>query len=314
MRKIYLLAGLLFAFSAQSQVLISDDFESYPVGSYFGGHWSNWSGATGAENIIVSQDRAVSGTKSGYISNDGIQDAILQFGDEFYEGEFNLQMKMYVPSAGGAYTNIQEKAEIGAGNFANVFTFGYTPTQIPTSTPGEAHATGTEGYYSFEYPTDEWFTFNVKVSLDELYVTPTVNGEFIEDGAPVDVSLVKIPYGGDYFSIAAFDLFSYVSGAANSTWYIDDVVFAKGELAGVKDANVSEYKIYPTVVSNQVFTVSGKDKINNLEVYNMAGQQVLKLAPNATSVQVNASKLTAGTYVVKIVGEKNILSKKVIVK
>lgn len=311
MRKFYLFASLLALSAANAQVIIDDDFEGYPVGSYFGGHWSNWSGTSGSENIIISTDQAASGTKSGYISNDGIQDAVLQFGSEYFVGTYTLQMKMYVPSDGGAYTNIQELSDIGSGNFANVFTFNYTPTSTPSSTPGKAYAVGTDYYYPFDIPNDEWFTFQVVIDLDNFVIVPTVNGTFTYNGA--DPGYGDIPYAGDYYSIAAYDMYSYVSGAAVTKFYVDDVVFAEGALA-VNDVNAKSFSVYPTVVDNQTFNVSGKTKISTVEVYNMAGQQVLKLAPNALSAEVNASRLTPGTYIVKVIGEKETLSKKIIVK
>lgn len=76
--------------ATNAQVTINDNFESYPVGSYFGGHWSNWSGTTGAENLIVTNAQASSGTKSGAINTNG-QDVILKVPTAF-EG--------YIPISG----------------------------------------------------------------------------------------------------------------------------------------------------------------------------------------------------------------------
>ena len=60
-----------------------------------------------AENIIVSDDFAASGTKSGFIGpGQGPQDALLYLGNET-TGDYTLRWNMYVPSGNEGYFNVQ---------------------------------------------------------------------------------------------------------------------------------------------------------------------------------------------------------------
>lgn len=316
MKKIYFLglalAGLL---TANAQVIIQDDFESYPLGPYFGEHWSTWSGSSGAENIIISSDQANSGTKSGYIGDGGVQDAVWQFGDEYASGTYTIQWKMYIDFGAGAYTNIQEKTIIGAaGNFANVLQFGTNAAEEVT--PGMASWTGIRSsdganvYVTFPFTEETWFDVKMVVNLD---ASPKTAQLFI-DGEEILTEFGPLGYNGDFGTLAGIDFYSYTAdGGIINSFYIDDVVFAQGTL-GVNDAqSVSTISVYPTV-ANDVINVSAKSNISEVTVFNTAGQQVAKVAGNGTSVQVNVSALPAGVYVVKTVAGKEIKTTKVVVK
>lgn len=57
---------------------------------------------------------------------------------------------------------------------------------------------------------------------------------------------------------------------------------------------------YPNPVNN-MFTITYKDAISNVTVYNMLGQAIITNSSNAASAQVNMSAFAAGTYIVKVV-------------
>jgi len=321
MRKIYLIASVMIMAAANAQVSINDNFESYPVGSYFGGTWSNWSGASGAENLRVTTAQAASGTKSGTISVDG-QDVIMKT-PTAYLGVHTYQWKMFIPANKSAWMAFMEDTSNPANYGTDPMPFKLnfnTNTVIGTDNYDNKmyvslYATDTSVSLSppITYPIGQWATYKVVFDLDSAIVSLYING----------TKIIETDYTAPGLSVGGADLWKFDTGnlfitGATSTndpceWYIDDFVYGEGDLATV-DVTANSFSVYPTLVSNQVFNVSGKSKITNVEVYNIAGQQVLKLAPNATSVQVNTSKLVPGTYIVNVTGDQTKLSKKIIVK
>ena len=76
---------------------ITDNFESYTEGERIyttdeGGHWADWASG-GATALLSSSVYARSGTKSGYIPDDGTTDAVLDLGNKIF-GEWGLEFWM----------------------------------------------------------------------------------------------------------------------------------------------------------------------------------------------------------------------------
>ncbi|WP_452226507.1 fibronectin type III domain-containing protein [Lacinutrix cladophorae] len=59
------------------------------------------------------------------------------------------------------------------------------------------------------------------------------------------------------------------------------------------------FTYYPNPVSNALVLKAQKD-IENISVYNMLGQEVLRTAPNAVNTEVNMTSLQSGAYFVKV--------------
>jgi len=321
MKKIYLLSSLMIMAVANAQVSINDNFESYPVGSYFGGHWSNWSGASGGENLRVTTAQASSGTKSGTISVDG-QDVILKVPTAF-TGVHTFQWKMLVPADRSAWLAFMEDTSNPAnyGTDSMPFKLNFNTNSLIGTDDYDnkmyvsLYATDTSVSLSdpITYPIGQWATYKVVFDLDSAIVSFYINGTKIIE---TDYTAPGLAVGGaDMWKFDTGNIFITGSTSTNDPceWYIDDFVYGEGDLA-TTEVTANSFSVYPTLVSNQVFNVSGKSKISSVEVYNIAGQQVLKLAPNATSVEVNTSKLVPGTYIVNVTGDQTKLSKKIIVK
>lgn len=321
MKKIYLIASIMIMAATNAQVTINDNFESYPVGSYYGGHWSNWSGASGAENLIVTNAQASSGTKSGAINTNG-QDVILKVPTAF-EGVHTYQWRMFVPANKSAWIAFMEDTSNPAAyaddsmpfklNFNTNTFIGATNYDNKMYVSLYADAGTVSLTDPITYPIGQWATYKVVFDLDAAKVALSIDGTLILD---TDYTAPGLSVGGaDIWKFDTGNIF--ITGATSTNdaceWYIDDFVYGIGDLA-TADVTANSFSVYPTIVSEQMFNVSGKSKITSVEVYNMAGQQVLKLAPNATSVQVNTSKLAPGTYIVNVNGEQTKLSKKIIVK
>ena len=301
MKKIYFLAlSLVLGFSANAQV--TENFDSYPLGPYFGGNWTTWSGASGAENIIISNDQAASGTQSGYVGNDGVQDAVLMLGNKS-SGVWTYEMKMYIEFGLTGYFNFQEDQDPAAtgGVWGLSFHFNDQVNYADYPDQGILYG-GDEFFYPFDFPYDQWFTLKYVYDIAANTVVVTLDGTEIYNGlAGLDESPSAPQLGGvDFFSIHA-----------NNSYYVDDIVFS--DSMGVTDMTGSTISVYPTVVKDNV-NISAKSNISDIAVFNTAGQQVMKANPNAQSTQVNMSALPSGVYIVKIQAGKETLTKKVVVK
>ncbi|WP_055436516.1 T9SS type A sorting domain-containing protein [Lacinutrix algicola] len=68
----------------------------------------------------------------------------------------------------------------------------------------------------------------------------------------------------------------------------------------VEDFNrVSLFSYYPNPVNNTL-TLNAQQAINNVSIFNMLGQEVIKSAPNAVSKAIDMSNLQSGAYFVKV--------------
>lgn len=311
MKKIYFLALALTGF-VFSNAQLTDDFESYPEGPYFGGNWTNWSNdPTATElHLIVATDQAAGGTKAGYIGSDLVQDPVLNVGLKT-SGVWTYSHDMYIDFGSSGYFNAQhDLASLGTeGNWAYQAYVGIDPTQTGTPpSPGLFYLATAGIAYSFPYVEEEWFNIALEHDLDNDIVRIYLNGELLAFGEGSD-----LPLGDDPVFQGKLNGFNYYSAAGTNSMYFDNVKFYEGPLA-VNDANVvSTISVYPTV-ANEVINVTAKSNISEVSVFNTNGQQVAKVAGNGTSAQVNVSALPAGVYIVKTVAGKETKTTKVVVK
>jgi len=78
-------------------------------------------------------------------------------------------------------------------------------------------------------------------------------------------------------------------------------------------ASPDAFTFYPNPVSNML-NIKAQNNINNVAVYNMLGQEVLRTAPNAVVSEVDMSSLQTGAYFVKVTIENATKTIKVIKK
>ena len=121
--------------------------------------------------------------------------------------------------------------------------------------------------------------------------------------APLGAHRMRIS-GGD--GLAANPCFS--GSWANTVDFTVNVIQEDLSTGSFDTANFS---YYPNPV-NDILTLSYSNVISEVVVYNLLGQQVASVKPNATQTQVDLSALTAGTYMVKVTSEEVTKTVKVI--
>ncbi len=309
MKKIYFLAAIAFGVTVNAQ--LSDGFESYPLGPYYGGAWTNWSMAPGdgSENIIITDEQASEGTQSGFIGNNEIQDAIWDVGMKT-GGTWTFSLDFYIDFGSSGYFNAQH--DLGAlgstGNWAYQSYIGIDPTVSGTPpNPGTFYFASGGTAYSFPYMEEEWINFGVEQDMVNNIVKLFLDGVQLDFGT-------DIPFGDDPAFQGKVNGYDFYSASPVNFMFIDNLKFYEGQFTmGVNDVDVTEISVYPTVTKD-VVNIAAKTNIDNVAVYSTSGQQVLRLNPNSNNAQFNVSALPAGVYMVKIQSGKQVLTKKIIVK
>jgi type IX secretion system substrate protein/Ig-like domain-containing protein len=88
-------------------------------------------------------------------------------------------------------------------------------------------------------------------------------------------------------------------------------ILASGPCLGTEDFKIAELKYFPNPVNDQL-SITAKDVITRVEVYNLIGQQLRTLDTDTNNVQMDFSKLASSTYLVKVYSEEKVQFFKVI--
>ena len=187
---------------------LCDNFDAYTAGDPLGpgaSWWTTWSGAEGgAEDGIVSDTYAYSGTNSMLIPGGGITDVVLKLGNQS-TGIWRLEWMCYLPDGATGYYNIQESETPGVAWNLEVLYGLYDYTTPAPSGEGVIMVPVEE---NFSYPVASWFKVEHLINLDDNTI------EVIMDG----VTVMEYDYTGD---IGGADFYSI---DANVEMYIDDVL------------------------------------------------------------------------------------------
>jgi hypothetical protein len=294
MKKIYLLALALFAFTFVNAQIIDDNFDFYTLGDMGNqapGIWGNWSQdpvGSPTENIIVSDDFASSGTQSGMIGpGQGPQDALLYLGNQT-TGDYTLRWNMYIPSGNEGYFNLQ--GEIPAsGALSGVWNTGDIYFNQDNGAPGVGTDTAVPGD-DFTFPHDEWFDLAIYVDLD---AGPATYELFVNGVAAYDN---PVPFQTDNF-LGAVDFFA---ASPSTTYYVDDVYYDTGNLVlGNGDFTENAFSVYPNPVQD-ILNIHSVSTVESVVVYDVLGKVVLQVQPNSISPSIDMSALSSGAYMVQV--------------
>lgn len=107
----------------------------------------------------------------------------------------------------------------------------------------------------------------------------------------------------------AFYAFSNTSNEDND-FFIDNFQIT-GTTLGVSSQGIPGFSLYPTLVKDQLF-FDAKEKVDQITVYNIMGQQVFTARPKLDKSSIQLSSLKSGMYMVKVVSVGNIGSYKIV--
>ena len=83
------------------------------------------------------------------------------------------------------------------------------------------------------------------------------------------------------------------------------------EILGISSFDKSTLKVYPNPVS-EILTVANEQLISDLRVTNLLGQEVIRQKADGTTVQVDLSKLSGGTYILQVYSAEGSASLKIV--
>ncbi|UOK42308.1 MULTISPECIES: T9SS type A sorting domain-containing protein [Flavobacterium] len=82
-------------------------------------------------------------------------------------------------------------------------------------------------------------------------------------------------------------------------------ITAGGTCLSTEDFKIAELKYFPNPVNDQL-TITAKDVITRIEVYNLLGQQLKALDTTTNNVQMNFGGFASSTYLVKVYSEDHV--------
>ncbi len=192
------------------EMRLKDDFESYIAGGYLAAQSDNWRTWADDPNMdaLISEDQALSGTKSIKFEGEGTSDIILDF-DNLNEGHFELKLNIYVVGGNGAYFNMLHSFTNTSAEYAFDVLF-----EADGTANMKANAISTP----FNYNLDAWNECKIDIDLDADWAIFYINGNQI-----VEWQWSKTANGGDGVNrIGALDFYSHASSGTNPLFYIDD--------------------------------------------------------------------------------------------
>ena len=221
MNKLYfLLLSLLTCSFITAQY--SDDFESYDVNTYIGSQadeFTTWSGTTGtAEDALVVDTKANSGTKSIYFysTGQGPQDVVLDFGQKYTTGVFNLTFSLFISEDASAYWNFQQETAIGQVWAGNAY---MRNNGILSLDAGSTQ-------YNTPFTSGQWNKITYVIDLD--------NGEWVIQINDECVGVLIAPA-----AVASLDIYPIAENAATSEFWIDDVSFSHDPTPATKTVDIA---------------------------------------------------------------------------
>jgi len=171
----------------------------------------------------------------------------------------------------------------------------------------------------FDFHADVWYSVTLTDGPNDLTVTTTTTGTSDEAGIAIypnecdfldDSSIVcgggDDPDGASVTALNLEDGTYYIrvwsdGVAARSTSRIEGTfdIVADASLSTTDFDQVEALTYYPNPVNNNL-TLNAQKDIQNITVYNVLGQEVIRSTPNTMNTEVNMSTLQSGAYFVKV--------------
>jgi hypothetical protein len=141
-------------------------------------------------------------------------------------------------------------------------------------------------------------------------ITPTETGVWLSLDIPIESF-----NGGTSVRTNIGQMQLAMAGPAFGPTFVDNIYFHKNTTLSNNDFSQIEFNVYPNPAQSQWTIEAGSNTIDQVQVFDLTGRQVLKVSGNEQSkVQLNASSLNAGVYLAKIQAEGTSKSIKLIKK
>ncbi|QHI35317.1 hypothetical protein IMCC3317_06630 [Kordia antarctica] len=161
----------------------------------------------------------------------------------------------------------------------------------------------------FNSKFSQWGGTNGEVSAMELNINggstpPLATGTWVSIDVPIATSFSN--------NLTRDDLAQFLITSNLGVVYVDNIYFHKNTVLSTEEFTASTFKTYPNPTNDSWNVVADNVIIKAVQVYDIAGRQVLTLAPNASQVTIDGSSLKNGIYFAKIQSEKGLSSIKLV--
>lgn len=161
------------------------------------------------------------------------------------------------------------------------------------------------------YPTTSITYTTTAVSTLTLVFDPTFTGTIKLSVGTTTGSTTSYTAVGGIVTVPALPANTYVinKGSTTNLLYIKT---AYGTLGMAENAKATKLTLYPNPVTNQLNLSSSDQKIKNVAIYSLTGALVKTISNEVESIDV--SNLNAGSYLVKVTTDQDIITQKIIKK
>ena len=137
------------------------------------------------------------------------------------------------------------------------------------------------GFYVIQEGTGE----NGYAIHDELGIT---TGQWVS----IDIPL-------SHYTVTDLSGVNQIKTDGNGTVYLDNIYFWKDSTAGIDDQDMSGFTYFPNPVNDQL-TIKAQNTVEDIKVFNILGQIVLRQNPNSRDFTVDLSEMQTGAYFVQV--------------
>jgi len=160
----------------------------------------------------------------------------------------------------------------------------------------------------FNSKFSQWGGTNSEVSAMELNIN-TGTSPAIATGTWVSIDVqIASSFSNN---LTRDDLAQFLITSNLGVVYVDNIYFHNNILS-TEEFTASTFKTYPNPTNDAWNVVADNVIINAIQVYDIAGRQVMTLAPNASEVSIDGSALKNGVYFAKIQSDKGVSSIKLV--
>lgn len=93
--------------------------------------------------------------------------------------------------------------------------------------------------------------------------------------------------------------------------YVDNLYFYRGESVSIDDDDLMNLQVFPNPTRNS-WNLSGSDRIDEIQVFDLQGRQMMAQSVQSTAATIDASALPSGVYFIQVTAGKRTQSLKVI--
>ncbi|WP_121051125.1 T9SS type A sorting domain-containing protein [Lacinutrix venerupis] len=254
-----------------------------------------WSGACGSLVCVAGDDDSSNVGNGGFVC----------FDSEATPTTYYIYIDGNAATGTGAYTLNLNTTPIPVANdectTAEALTLGVMATGDTSTATDSGVAAGSCGATGGDQ--DIWYSF-VATSTMAVTVDTTADTVVIYDdtactgGAEIacvgegSTDVGGLTDGATYYARVYNSGIAKVAGPVNIT--ISETTLSTRDFNGN-----TIFSYYPNPVNNTL-TLNAQQAINNVTIFNMLGQEVIRTAPNAVSKDVDMSNLQSGTYFVQV--------------